>query len=522
MTDVKELCPRSFRIDHLVKSFAVSAVLGGLCLLPMTAQAQTSNPADSGTATTSSMATSPQPLDDAGAPPAIDFTILANPAFNYAQIKRGQALGLNDDEIAEAIGIADRASVPTSDVLDRVRNGWTFQAIAENYGLKGYWRDHWYRDKLADYLAAYQATGSGALKMADNIDYSSSQNGSLNGGMPSSMSENDIIQTAQQSGEFNTFVHAVRRAGLTSTLEGNGPFTVFAPTDAAFAKLPQDQLRELMRNRSELRQVLEYHVIPASISAADAMAMKTPVSPATLEGDPLQVTTSTGQVMINSATVTTPDIQASNGVIHAIDTVLIPPTVQLGEPSGATTSNSVIMQQPGTGTAPNQDSKTPTPNAVGGTGPNMNPGSGTQNNSAPPLTGMAPNQDSKTPTPNSVNGTAPSGAVLGGATPSTSGSDTPSNNATTPDMSTTPALTVPPPSTDQSISPNGMTTPSSSNSSTPSAGGSSSDSAGQVQSTGPLTATPNQGETTPAPSNPTMAPNQGPTGSNGSSSSNLP
>jgi uncharacterized surface protein with fasciclin (FAS1) repeats len=144
---------------------------------------------------------------------------------------------------------------------------------------------------------------------------------------PAQAKTGDIVQTAIKAGKFKTLVTALKAAGLVSALKGAGPFTVFAPTDAAFAKLPKGTVAMLLKpaNKAKLVKILTYHVIPGvAVSAAQAMAMKKPTSPPTLEGKAVNIRTAHGHVTINNATVVTPDIKATNGVIHAIDTVLMP------------------------------------------------------------------------------------------------------------------------------------------------------------------------------------------------------
>jgi len=139
----------------------------------------------------------------------------------------------------------------------------------------------------------------------------------------------DIVQTAIKAGQFKTLVAALKAAGLVATLKGHGPFTVFAPTDAAFAKLPHGTVAMLLKpaNKSKLVKILTYHVIAgAAVSAKQAMAMTSPTSPPTVEGATLQIKTVHGKVMVNNATVVKADVKASNGVIHAINTVLMPPS----------------------------------------------------------------------------------------------------------------------------------------------------------------------------------------------------
>jgi uncharacterized surface protein with fasciclin (FAS1) repeats len=143
---------------------------------------------------------------------------------------------------------------------------------------------------------------------------------------PAPVEAKDIVDTAVAAGSFNTLVAAVQAAGLESTLRGAGPFTVFAPTDAAFAALPAGTVDDLLKpeNKAKLTAILTYHVLPAEVmsSAIGTQSMDA----ATVEGKTVKVDGSTaGKVMINDATVVTADVDASNGVIHVIDKVLMPP-----------------------------------------------------------------------------------------------------------------------------------------------------------------------------------------------------
>ncbi len=131
----------------------------------------------------------------------------------------------------------------------------------------------------------------------------------------------DIVDTAIAAGSFTTLVTAVKAAGLVDTLKGDGPFTVFAPTDAAFAKLPPGTVEALLADKAKLTAVLTYHVVAGRVTAADVAGLR---QATTLQGGTLAIDTSNG-VKINGATVTTADVMASNGVIHVIDTVLLPP-----------------------------------------------------------------------------------------------------------------------------------------------------------------------------------------------------
>ena len=130
----------------------------------------------------------------------------------------------------------------------------------------------------------------------------------------------DIIDTAVSAGSFKTLVTAIKAAGLVDTLKGAGPFTVFAPTDEAFAKLPAGTVEGLLKDLPKLKQILTYHVVSGKVMAADVVKLK---SATTVEGSDVKIDASSG-VKINGSTVVTPDVAADNGVIHIIDTVLLP------------------------------------------------------------------------------------------------------------------------------------------------------------------------------------------------------
>jgi len=131
----------------------------------------------------------------------------------------------------------------------------------------------------------------------------------------------DIVDTAVEAGSFTTLVTAVEAAGLVDTLKGEGPFTVFAPTDAAFAALPEGALDGLLADIPALTDVLLYHVVSGKVMAADVVNLS---SATTVQGSDLTITVEDGAVMINDALVVTADIETSNGVIHVIDAVLLP------------------------------------------------------------------------------------------------------------------------------------------------------------------------------------------------------
>ncbi len=134
-------------------------------------------------------------------------------------------------------------------------------------------------------------------------------------------SRKDIVDTAIEAGDFNTLVTAVQAAGLVDTLKGEGPFTVFAPTDAAFAAIPEADLQALLADTEALTKVLTYHVVAGKVMAADVVNLN---SATTVEGSDVAINVSNAGVRIGGANVVTTDIETSNGVIHVIDAVIMP------------------------------------------------------------------------------------------------------------------------------------------------------------------------------------------------------
>jgi uncharacterized surface protein with fasciclin (FAS1) repeats len=130
-----------------------------------------------------------------------------------------------------------------------------------------------------------------------------------------------IVQTAIDNGSFGTLVKALQEADLVDTLNGAGPFTVFAPNDAAFAKIPKDTLSAVLADKKKLTSILTYHVLSGKVMAADAMNVS---QAKTLQGEVVKITHDDSGVMINDAKVVSADIECTNGVIHVIDTVLMP------------------------------------------------------------------------------------------------------------------------------------------------------------------------------------------------------
>lgn len=136
-------------------------------------------------------------------------------------------------------------------------------------------------------------------------------------------SKKDIVETAVAAGDFKTLAAALQAAGLVDTLKGAGPFTVFAPTDEAFAKLPAGTVEDLLKpeNKQKLISILTYHVVPGDVAAKDVVKLH---EAKTVNGKDVKIMVDDGKVMVDNSTVTKTDIQCSNGIIHVIDTVLLP------------------------------------------------------------------------------------------------------------------------------------------------------------------------------------------------------
>ena len=140
-------------------------------------------------------------------------------------------------------------------------------------------------------------------------------------GTHATTASNNIVETAVSAGSFNTLVAAVQAADLADTLAGEGPYTVFAPTDEAFAKLPEGTIEHLLANPDQLREIRLYHVVPGRVTASQVVTLS---NATTAQGSDVNIRVAGGSVMIDNATVTATDIETSNGVIHVIDTVILP------------------------------------------------------------------------------------------------------------------------------------------------------------------------------------------------------
>ncbi len=141
---------------------------------------------------------------------------------------------------------------------------------------------------------------------------------------PAAEAKKDIVDTAVAAGSFKTLAAALTEAGLIDTLKGKGPFTVFAPTDEAFAKIAKKDLDALLKDKKKLTAVLTYHVVPGKVAAADVLKLKDGTKVKTVEGREITIGLKDGKVTVDGANVTKTDIEASNGLIHVIDSVIIP------------------------------------------------------------------------------------------------------------------------------------------------------------------------------------------------------
>ncbi len=233
------------------------------------------------------------------------------------EVNRYRAMGFDDATIKGAANLALRTGIPIEYYLGRVRVGGV--SLIQLAGMQNVPTSY-----LSDDLPGY---GASTMMIAPSGVSGSSVGGGTVMGRMSNTAKGDITDVAMSNNDLSTLVAAVKAAGLVETLKGPGPFTVFAPTNAAFAKLPAGTVDELLKpeNKEKLVAILTYHVIPGRVKAADVMAMSNPSMPKSVQGATLNVKT-TAPVMVNDARVIVTDIEASNGVIHLIDTVLMPPS----------------------------------------------------------------------------------------------------------------------------------------------------------------------------------------------------
>ena len=313
-----------------------------------------------------------------------DYKILNNKYFDATNLEQARARGLSDNEIASIVRIAKLTGYPFDEIAGAVERGATFPQLAvdNNLKLSDVYNVDKEKQEVSDYDALYKyekSLGKSDSMMAMPMPMSSPSAppmAPMTPPMPTPASSStssatptlDIVDTAMAAKNLTTLVKALQIAGLVETLKGAGPFTVFAPDNKAFAKLPAGALDALEADPAKLKQVLTYHVIPANIMASDAMAMTSPTSPPTVEGATLQVTKGKkGRLMVNNATVTKADIQASNGTIHIINMVLMPPvdtSMPMTPPADTTTPPAAPAPMDATPPAPPApDPNAPAPNA---------------------------------------------------------------------------------------------------------------------------------------------------------------
>jgi hypothetical protein len=216
----KELFPRSFRFDKLVKSVGLTTVVGVIGFAPAVVRAQSVQTAayvDNTSGTTS--------WTQPNTAPKIDYRILADPSYNYAQIARARAHGLSDRNVARAIGLADKADVPVAEIVDKLDDGWTFSTIASYYGVSNSYNDDSYLWKLQDYLVAYHSTGWDAVKR------SSWSSGMTNGASVDSWSSSGGSSMGSQQGTPGGTYNSTSNSS-------NGNPTTSTPNPTAYQQAP--------------------------------------------------------------------------------------------------------------------------------------------------------------------------------------------------------------------------------------------------------------------------------------------
>jgi transforming growth factor-beta-induced protein len=177
-------------------------------------------------------------------------------------------------------------------------------------------------NEIANVVATDVAASNGIIHVIDSVILPPADTAMAEEPMAAA----DIVDTAVANGSFTTLVAAVQAAGLVDTLKGEGPFTVFAPTDESFAKLPAGTLEQLLANPEELKNILLYHVVPGKVMAADVLTMNGKSADTALEGKQIGITIDGDKVLLNdSANVVATDVAATNGIIHVIDSVILPP-----------------------------------------------------------------------------------------------------------------------------------------------------------------------------------------------------
>ena len=233
------------------------------------------------------------------------------------ELNRFKAKGFSDLEFRGIANIAYEAGLSTDYVARQVKEiGRPFNFVATMFGVP--------TTNIFREIPGFGAASSSELMgmMGGGTMGGKKTDGGMGNG---AMATGTVVDVAMSDPQFSTLVAAIKAAGLVDTLKGSGPFTVLAPTNAAFDKLPAGALEDLLKpeNKEKLVSILTYHVVPGKLRAADVMGMSNPSMPTTVNGKQLTVKT-TAPVTVNGANVIKTDIEASNGVIHVIDTVLMP------------------------------------------------------------------------------------------------------------------------------------------------------------------------------------------------------
>jgi len=245
-----------------------------------------------------------------------------------ASVNRIKAMGFTEGEVKRILNLAQKTGLSADYVTQRVKvTGYPIGQVAVMYGVAP--------GSLDDDLIGFNADAVSIMGTGGTGGMGTGGTGTGSAGSSAMAAKGDIVDVAASDPQLSTFLAAVRQAGLQDALKGAGPYTIFAPTNAAFAKLPAGTLDDLMKaeNKSRLASILQYHVLTGRVMSRDVMGMSNPSSPATLGGGTLNVKT-TAPIMVNDASVVQADIPATNGVIHLIDTVLLP-----GTGSGTGTTN---------------------------------------------------------------------------------------------------------------------------------------------------------------------------------------
>lgn len=257
------------------------------------------------------------------------------------EVNRYHAEGFSDDEIKGAANIAMRTGGEVEYYLRLIREvGIPLATLASDSGLStdqiradipGYGVDTISVMTSPPTPASAPMIRTGMINSMTDSTVGTTSSASLPAPIPPAttapaVTTNSLVDVILGNPDFSTLASVVKAGDMTEMLQGPGPYTIFAPTNAAFAKLPAGTLDDWMKpeNKEKLRSVLQYHVLPGKIMAADIMAMSNPSMPRSAAGSTLNVKT-TAPLMVNDANVTATDIVASNGVIHVVDTVLMPP-----------------------------------------------------------------------------------------------------------------------------------------------------------------------------------------------------